>query len=49
MAEKQWTVGMLGSEGRVFSTLDLEVDLECLERDLGRRFQMEKTDMVPKK
>ena len=42
-------MGMLGSEGGVFSALDLEVDLECLERDLGRRLRMEEADMVPKK
>ena len=48
-AEREWTAGMLGSEGGVFFALDLEVDLECLERDLGRRFQMEEADMVPKK
>ena len=41
--------GMLGSEGGVFSALDLEVDFECLERDLGRRFRMEEADMIPKK
>ena len=41
-------MGMLGSEGGVFSALDLEVDLECLERDLGRRLRMEEADMVPK-
>ena len=41
---KDWMVGMLGSEGGVFSALDLE----CLERDLGRRFWMEEVDMVPK-
>ena len=46
--EREWTVGTLGSEGGVFSALDLEVDLECLERDLGRRFRMEEADMVPK-
>ena len=45
VAEREWTVGMLGSKGEVFSMLDLE----CLERDLGRRFRMEEADMVPKK
>ena len=45
MAKREWTAGMLGSKGGVFSALDLE----CLERDLGRRFQMEEADMVPKK
>ena len=34
VAEREWTVGMLGSKGEVFSMLDLE----CLERDMGRRF-----------
>ena len=32
MAEREWTTGMLGSEGGVFSALDLE----CLERNLGK-------------
>ena len=45
VAEREWMVGILGSEGRVFSALDLE----CLERDLGRSFWMEEADMVPKK
>ena len=48
-AEGEWTTGMLGSKGGVFSRLDLEVDLECLERDLIRRFRMEEANMVPKK
>ena len=38
-AEGEWTTGMLGSKGGVFSRLDLEVDLECLERDLIRSFE----------